>query len=155
MTESAFAYVTFIRAAPEAIWKALTNEAFARRYWFGYGPISNWEKGAKFQLAGESGVVVEGEILESNPYETLSYSWRPQFDEEMKAEPISRVTFTLEPRQGAVKLTVLHEGFPPGSKVLPDISTGWPAVLSNLKSILETGEPLNIKACELPEATAA
>jgi uncharacterized protein YndB with AHSA1/START domain len=80
--------------------------------------------------------------LESDPPRKLSYSWKSVYDKDMNRERPSRVTYVLEPSHGAVKLTVTHEGFAEGSKTLPDITAGWPLVLSSLKSILETGQPL-------------
>ena len=82
-------------------------------------------------------------VLESDPPRRLSYSWHSIYDEDMEKEKPSRVTFVLEPDGNSVKLTVTHEDFAEGSKVLPDISGGWPLVLSSLKSILETGQPLD------------
>jgi uncharacterized protein YndB with AHSA1/START domain len=87
-------------------------------------------------------VMNECVILESDPPRRISYSWHTVFDEEMKKEKPSRVTYEIEPAYNGVKLTVIHEGFAEGSTTLPSISTGWPLVLSSLKSILETGQPL-------------
>ena len=88
-------------------------------------------------------MVNECVILESDPPRRLVYSWLSVFDEEMIKERPSRVTFVLEQEHSAIKLTVTHEGFTEGSKTLSSISTGWPLVLSSLKSILETGKPLD------------
>jgi uncharacterized protein YndB with AHSA1/START domain len=94
-------------------------------------------------------------VLEADPYRRLSYTWHtftPEWaraydvsDEylaQASAEPRSKVTFELEPAGDQVKLTVVHDGFEPGSTVLRDISAGWPEVLSSLKSMLETGAPI-------------
>jgi hypothetical protein len=75
----------------------------------------------------------------------MSYSWQSVFDEEMKKEKPSRVTYLIEPAYDGVKLTVIHEGFSEDSKTLPSISTGWPLVLSSLKSILETGAAISFE----------
>jgi hypothetical protein len=81
----------------------------------------------------------------------LSYTFHHVREEEMRKEPPSLVTFQIEPlndgtelRGPVVRLTVTHEDFPPDSKVLPAISNGWPNILSNLKTLLETGKPLEL-----------
>ena len=94
----------------------------------------------------------EGFVLESDPPRRLVYSWHSIFDEEMIKERPSRVTFVLEPSNGAVKLTVTHEDFAEGSKTLPSISEGWPIVLCSLKSILETGKPLDFEMARNAES---
>ena len=67
----------------------------------------------------------------------------------MREEPATKVAFTIEPHGNLVKLTVTHEGFVEGSKLVGAISTGWPAILSGLKSMLETGKPLAIPRAAL------
>jgi uncharacterized protein YndB with AHSA1/START domain len=142
MSKPEFVYTTFIKTTPEQLWHALTDTAFTESYWFGCSLTSDWKVGSPMQMQRAGKVMNECVILESDPPRRLAYSWLTVFDEKMKQERPSRVTFVLEPGQRAVKLTVTHEGFPEGSKTLPSISEGWPLVLSSLKSILETGQPL-------------
>ncbi len=100
-----------------------------------------------------------GEVLECEPCRRLSYSWRVEFHEVFRHEKPSRVTFELEPVGAEVKLTVTHDEFEPGSKVLGAVSSGWPAVLSSLKSLLETGHALAAataeRACSVRERAVA
>ena len=145
MRKPEFVYVTFIKTTPEKLWHALTNTAFTESYWFGCSLTSDWKVGSRMHMDRAGKVVNEGFVLESDPPRRLSYSWLSVFDAEMIKERPSRVTFVLEPSDGAVKLTVTHEDFAEGSKTLPSISEGWPLVLSSLKSMLETGKPLAIK----------
>jgi uncharacterized protein YndB with AHSA1/START domain len=148
MSKPEFVYTTFIKTTPDKLWHALTDKAFTESYWFGCSLTSDWKVGSRMHMDRGGKVLNECVILESDPPRRLAYSWLTVFDEEMKRENPSRVTFVLEPRQDAVKLTVTHEGFAEGSKTLPSISDGWPLVLSNLKSILETGQPVATdKAC--------
>ena len=104
-------------------------------------------------------------VLESEPYRRLSYTWHtftPEFAEKVgftgefldtvAAEPRSKVTFELEPAGPLVKLTVVHDGFPPGSAVLASVSQGWPAIVSNLKTLLETGQTMPSADGEDPKA---
>lgn len=145
METPSFRHVSYIRATPEAVWDALTQEAFTRRYWFGHGVRCAWTKGAPFALVSEGGQVTdEGEVIEAERPHRLVFTWHPVWDAEMAAEPHSRVEITLQPKGAMVQLTVAHSGFPPGSRVLGSISEGWPAVISSLKSLLETGAPLEI-----------
>jgi uncharacterized protein YndB with AHSA1/START domain len=142
MGKPEFVYTIFINTTPEKLWHALTDTTFTEGYWFGCRLISDWNVGSLMRMERAGQVLNECTILASDPPRRLCYSWLTVFDEAMKQERPSRVTFVLEPSQRSVKLTVTHEGFDEGSKTLPSISDGWPLVLSSLKSILETGQPL-------------
>ncbi len=149
-----FVYTTYIRTTPERLWRALTEPAFTERYW-GVVLESDWTAGSPlvFRLRGITIDHPEQVVLESDPYRRLSYTWHtftPEWaatgdvsDEvlaRISAEPRSKVAFDLEPQGEKVKLTVLHDGFDPGSKVAERVSEGWPKVLAELKTLLETGE---------------
>ncbi len=142
MTErSTFLYVTYIRATPDRVWSALTDPAFIPRFWLGVRAESAFRAGASWRLVFEDGRVADvGEILEAEPPSKLVIKWLNQFRPELTAEGPSRCTFTLVTEGGATKLTVLHEIDKPQSQLIEAVSGGWPKVLSNLKSLLETGE---------------
>jgi len=142
MSKPEFVYVTYIKTTPEKLWHALTDKAFTEKYWFCCSLTSDWKVGSRMHMDRGGQVMNECVILESDPPHRMSYSWQTVFDEDMKKETPSRVTYEIEPAYEGVKLTVIHEGFDADSKTLPSISTGWPLVLSSLKSILETGRPL-------------
>ena len=138
---SRFVYVTFIRTTPEKLWEALTDPQFTRRYWFGAAVESGWQKGSSWKLIGSSGSPTDiGEILEIDPPRRMVIRWQNEWKPELKAEGPSRCTMELEPVGNAVKLTITHEIERPDSKLITAVSGGWPRVLSNLKSLLETGE---------------
>lgn len=153
---TAFVYVTYIRTSTEKLWEALTSPAFIRRYFEGGGPDSDWQVGSpvRWSMGGEQAHEWGQHVLESDPPRRLAYTWhnyQPEMQEmfgwsdeklaELQREPISRVSFEIEPQDGgAVKLTVTHDGFVPGSEMLAGVSGGWPGILSNLKSLLETGD---------------
>ncbi|MGH3464172.1 MAG: ArsR/SmtB family transcription factor [Kribbellaceae bacterium] len=156
MGNAEFVYTTYVRTTPEKLWQALTDPAFTSRYW-GTTFTTDWTPGA--EMAWEQfGVKItdpEQVVLEADPYRRLSYTWHtftPEFaksvglDDEYLAkaagERRSKVTFDLEPRGELVKLTVVHDDFEPDSIVLQSVSQGWPELLSSLKSLLETGQPL-------------
>lgn len=156
MDDTAFVYTTYIKTTPERLWKALTDPAFTRRYW-GVAFRSDWQKGSRMTWE-ENGVTTTDPaqvVLESEPYRRLAYTWHTftsewadshGFDEELlgklSAERRSKVTFDIEPQGQLVKLTVVHDDFEPGSSMREMISQGWPELLSNLKTLLETGEVL-------------
>ncbi len=139
---SSFAYVTFIRTTPERLWEALTDPRFTRKYWFDTTVECGWKKGSPWKLVGSGGSLTDsGEILEIDPPRRMIIRWQNEWNPELKAEGPSRCTVELE-RVGsaAVKLTVTHEIDRPESELITAVSEGWPRVLSNLKSLLETGD---------------
>ncbi len=140
MSKPEFVYVTYIETTPEKLWEALTDSAFTRRYWFDTEVRSDWKVGSPFALVMGGKVTDTGEILEADRPRRLSYTFKHELMEEMRNEAVTKVVFTLMPCGNLVKLTVTHEGFAPGSRLLDSISRGWPAILSGLKSLLETGK---------------
>ena len=139
-----FVYVTYIRTTPDKLWEALTSSEFSRRYWFGTELRSNFKIGSPFALVMGGKVTDTGEILEADRPRRLSYTFRHILNEAARNERPSRVTFVLEPHGKLVKLTLTHEDFAKDSVVIDGISKGWPAIMSSLKSLLETGEALVI-----------
>jgi len=144
-----FVYVTYIETTPEKLWEALTDSAFTRQYWFDTEVRSDWKVGSPFALVMSGTVTDTGEILEADRLRRLSYTFKHERDDDMRNEPATKVVFTLQPFGKLVKLTVTHEGFGVGSKLLDGISKGWPAILSGLKSLLETGKVLAIPPAAL------
>lgn len=143
MNAEKFVYVIYIRTTTEKLWDALTNPAFTQKYWCACRLESTWEPGSPWKLMIPDGRVGDaGEILEIEKQRRLVLRWRNEFIPEMRAEGDSRCTWELEPQGDMVKLTVIHEIDKPGSKFLQSISTGWPVILSSLKSLLETGDAL-------------
>ncbi len=145
MNKSTFVYVTFIRTTPERLWSALTTTDFIRKYWFGMTCESEWKVGSQWKLSFEDGRVADrGEIIEADPPRRLVLKWQNEWKPEMKAEGESRCTFEIEPVPDlgtqAVKLSVTHGMERLDSKFIQAVAGGWPSILSNLKSLLETGE---------------
>jgi uncharacterized protein YndB with AHSA1/START domain len=143
MSKPEFVYVTYIETTPEKLWEALTNSEFSKRYWDGTEVRSDWKVGSPFALVKDGKTYDTGEILAADAPRLLSYTFKHEFFEEMR-EPATKVIFTIEPNGKIVKLTVTHEGFVEGSKLLGAISNGWPAILSALKSLLETGHAFTV-----------
>jgi uncharacterized protein YndB with AHSA1/START domain len=144
MTEAAkssFAYVTYIRTTPEKLWAALTTSEFMKKYWFGMNFETDWNAGSPWTLTFTDGRIADsGEILEFDPPRRVVLKWGNEFRPELKAEGYARCAIELEPQDGAVKLTVSHTIERADSKLIEAVSGGWPKILSNLKSLLETGE---------------
>jgi uncharacterized protein YndB with AHSA1/START domain len=143
MTDAAgtiFVYVTFIRTTPEQLWAALTGPDFMKKFWFGMHHETDWKAGSSWRLVFPDGRVADtGEIVEIDPPRRLVLKWRNEFRPELKSEGYSRCTVELEPLAGAVKLTITHVIDRAESKFIEAVSGGWPRILSNLKSLLETG----------------
>jgi uncharacterized protein YndB with AHSA1/START domain len=134
-------YVTVIRTTAETLWSALTDAELMKQYWFGMHQDSDWKAGSPWRLLFSDGRVADtGEILEADPPKRLAIQWRNEFRPELKAEGYALCTYEIEPVDGAVKLTITHAIERADSKFIEAVSGGWPRILSNLKSLLETGE---------------
>lgn len=150
----AYVYVTYIRASAEQVWQALTDADLTARYW-GHANVSDWQPGSAWEhrRADGSGTLdAAGRVITAEPPTRLVIT----FDDAPGAEPPrepSAVTFLVEPHQDIVRLTVTHENLP-NLEMLNGISRGWPAVLANLKSLLETGEVLPQTPWEMSPAHA-
>jgi uncharacterized protein YndB with AHSA1/START domain len=140
---SRFVYVTYIRTTPERLWSALTSTEFAQQYWLGARPEADWRTGGSWKLKLPDGRLADtGEIVEFERPRRLAIRWRHEMTPELKAEGWSLCTMELEPAGDAVKLTVTHGIETQNSKFIGAVSGGWPQILSNLKSLLETGTTL-------------
>jgi uncharacterized protein YndB with AHSA1/START domain len=141
MASSRFVYVTYIRTTPETLWSALTDSEAVRQWRFGMVVECGWQHGSPWRMSRANGVLTDtGHILEIDPPRRLVIHWQVEWVPEMKAEGPSVCTFDLEPADGAVKLTVTHEAERQESTFIAAVAVGWPMVLSNLKTLLETGE---------------
>ena len=145
MSKPSYVYVTYIETSAETLWQALTDGDFTERYWFGNRIASDWKQGAPYGFTKDGNPMVVGQVITFDPVRRLAYSWDNR-KPEAAGEATSRVTFDLEPRGNVVKLTVTHDELGEDGKTLRDISGGWPMVLSNLKSLLETGHVIEIAA---------
>ncbi len=142
-TKSKFVYVTFICTTQQKLWDALTKPEFQKIYW-GVVQDSTFQKGASWKMTGaDSGTLFDaGEIIESDAPRKLVIKWINQWKPELTAEGPSRCTYELAEDKGIVKLTVTHESEVENSQLIVAVSGGWPKILSNLKTWLETGEAL-------------
>jgi uncharacterized protein YndB with AHSA1/START domain len=139
-------YAVFIKASPEEIWDAITKPEFPSRYFHNSLVDSTLEVGSPYRSwsPDRETLWVDGEVLDSDPPRRLSHTWRALYDEETASEEPSRVTWEIEPQDGGVsKLTVVHDQLEHAPKTAENVSGGWMYVLSGMKTLLETGEPLS------------
>lgn len=140
MARSTFVYVTYIRTTPEKLWAALTDAEFSKEYWFGCRSESAWTAGSPWKLTSSGGEVLDaGEIVEATPPRRLVIRWQQEKKPELKAEGPSLCTMEIEQSGSAVKLSITHTIDREPSKFMEAVAGGWPKVVSNLKSLLETG----------------
>jgi DNA-binding transcriptional ArsR family regulator/uncharacterized protein YndB with AHSA1/START domain len=151
MDKPEFVYTTYIESTPQKVWEAITTPEFCRHY-LGMALESDWKVGSTY-VWDQGGLKIEHPdqvVLESDPYRRLAFTFHtfvPELVEKVgmseekraaaAAEPRSKVAFDIEPRGEQVKLTVVHDGFEPGSTVLGMVSNGWPIKLSTMKTLLE------------------
>ena len=142
MGRSTFVYVTYIRTTPERLWAALTTDtAFMKQYWWpALHCESDWTPGSPWKLVSEEGQVFDsGTIIEAEAPRRLVIRWRNELVPAFKAEGEVTCTMELERHGAAVKLTITQTMEREGSKLIDGVSHGYPIVLSNLKSLIETG----------------
>lgn len=138
-----FVYTIFIRASVDKVWSGLIDRDVTKDYW-GYHNKSDWKPGSRWdhvRMDDSGHIHTSGRIVEFDPPKTMTWTW--SFPEEAdNPKKISRVIYELTPLGPDTKLTVTHSELEAGSRMDKGVRQGWPAVLSNLKSILETGEVL-------------
>ena len=145
MAKPEFVYVTYIATTPEKLWQALLDGEITRQYW-GYRNVSDsWKVGSTWRherAHDDSGMVaLVGKVVEFSPPRRLVLTWSVPADAANESRH-SRVTFDIEPLSDTVRLTITHDQLEPGSEMERSIAEGWPKVLSNLKTLLETGHTL-------------
>lgn len=141
MEKPKLVYTTFIRSTPKKTWDAIANPKFARQYWGGMANVSEWKAGSTWKHLGpDDDVWIEGEVVECTPPKRLVLTWAPP----ERPKDKSRVTFEIEKVGEAVCLTVTHDRFKADSRMHGKVASGWPRVLSSMKSFLETGTGLDL-----------
>jgi uncharacterized protein YndB with AHSA1/START domain len=144
MTEVTKVFRVFIRTTPEELWKAITEPEFTEKYYYGTRVDSTMVPGDAFVYRSTEGgaVILDGEVVESDPPRRLVQTFRALWSDEMAAEPPSRVTWEIEvDEQGLTQLTITHDRLDESPHTAEAIS-GWNYILSGLKTLLETGKPM-------------
>lgn len=140
-------YVTYIAASAEAVWQALVDRTFTQQYFFGLSIDIEPRAGGAFRLLMPDGAVhVTGEVAEWSPPRRLDVTWQVAGMKGFDALPACLVSYEIEPAGACVRLTMTesHSWSIPDA-ILQGGRSGWPQILSSLKSLLETGEPLRIE----------
>jgi uncharacterized protein YndB with AHSA1/START domain len=141
MEKSEFVYVTFIKTTQKKLWEALIKPEFQKRY-FGQAHFeTDWKKGSGWALMFPDGTKADsGKVLECRPYKRLVLSWQSEWSAGMRKEGFARCQMDLEEVNDVMKLTITHTINRPNSKLIKSVSGGWPFIISNLKSMLESGK---------------
>jgi len=158
VTTTTQVYRVYIRATPQAIWDAITKPEWTEKYGYGGRADFDLRKGGHYQhftsaemrAHGAPEIAVDGEVIESDPPKRLVLSWRMAMDEATRAEGFTRLTYDIEPTPNGAKLTVTHDlasapklfALVNGELEKEGAGGGWAWILSDLKSLLETGKGL-------------
>ncbi len=147
-------YEVYIRTTPERLWQAITDPAMTSIYYFNSRIESDFTPGSPFAMRRADGRLdIDGEIIEADPPRKLVHSfnirWNPEID-----DPPSRVTWEITPMGEVCRLSLVHDGFASETRTFEEVGGGWSLILSSLKSLLETGEPLHVGEQEEAGATA-
>jgi len=146
MSTDKFVYVTYIATTLQKVWDALLEGELTRQYWK-HENVSDWKPGSRWALVADDDqrtVKHIGKVLECVPNKRLVMTWAEPSDAADKSKH-SRVAIDMEAVGEMVRLTVTHDELTPDMQ--RKITSGWPRVLSSLKSFLETGRPLDVYAC--------
>jgi uncharacterized protein YndB with AHSA1/START domain len=150
-----FVYATYIKTTPEKLWQALTDGNFSEKYWFGFRISSDWKTGSPVYIRNpeflEGKGDIEGKVLACDPPRRLTYTFGSGLDplaSQRKAP--TQVTYEITPVGSMVKFTLTHENLlaqdvDKSPNTLRGVNNGWPAIVSNLKSLLETGQTMNFE----------
>ena len=148
-------YEIFIRTTPERLWQALTDGEITKLYYHGTAVRSDLVVGKPFVYVDDDGLtVLGGEVIEVDPPRRLVTTFNALWSPETEADPPSRVTYEIEPMGPACKLTMIHDGFETENATYRRVAGGWSYILSGLKTLLETGEPLKVGEPEAEPANA-
>jgi uncharacterized protein YndB with AHSA1/START domain/DNA-binding transcriptional ArsR family regulator len=146
LTKPRHVFQVYIRTTPDRLWQAIVDPAFTQRYFRRSRVDSTWEPGARMRYFIDEDLVVDGKVLDADPPRRLVTTWSFRRSPELRDDPPSRVTWEIEPVGDTCRLTLVHDDFPSETATFRSVVSGWPLVLSSLKSLLETGEGLAIPA---------
>ena len=145
MSKPVHIYQVFINAPTQVVWNAIVDGDMTVQYFYGTRVESTWEPGADVTYAYPDGTKAsEGEVIAVDPGKRLEMTFLPLWDPELTAEGAAREVWLVEDAGGATKLTVETYDIAEGGKIHTDFAGGFPYIVSNLKTLLETGQPLQM-----------
>lgn len=134
--------VIFIRATPKDIWRAMTDPILTRDYYYGTAIVSDWTPGARWTSEANDELYLEGEIVEIDEPHRLVQTFHVAIEKPAANDPPSTVTWEITPMGDSSRLKLVHDGM--GAATREYVEDGWELILSSLKTLLETGQPLKI-----------
>jgi uncharacterized protein YndB with AHSA1/START domain len=137
-------YEIYIKTTPERLWRAITDPADTQLYYYGTKVQSDWKPGSRLVYLDHDQVSLDCRILEIEPTKRLVHTFTMTYDPEMAAEKPSRVSWVIEQHGETCQLTLIHDEFDGETKTYREVEHGWAGILSGLKTLLETGQPLHI-----------
>ncbi len=144
-------YELYIRTTPERLWRAITDPAETQLYYYGTKVQSDWKQGSRLVYLDGDRITLECKILEIEPNRKLVHSFVMSYDPETAAERPSRVSWEIEKQGEVCRLTLVHDDFDGETKTYREVEHGWAGILSGLKTLIETGQPLHIgEEAEVP-----
>lgn len=132
----------YIRTTPEALWRALTDGEWTKRYYYDSVVSSSWEKGAVCNYHIEGRLALTGEVLEVEPPRRLVTTFDARWDDDVTPDEPTTITWEIVPQGPVCLLRVLHQGFTERTATFESVGGGMPWILSGLKTLLETGEEM-------------
>jgi DNA-binding transcriptional ArsR family regulator/uncharacterized protein YndB with AHSA1/START domain len=137
-------YTTIIKTTPEKLWEALTTPQMTEKYYYGMRLKTDLVVGSSFNFVVPSGEsLVTGTIVEIIPFQKLVTTFQGHFAPGMEGDKPTRVTYEIQQVGECCQLTLIHDGFENETTTFTNVGGGWPGILSGLKTLLETGAPLN------------
>jgi uncharacterized protein YndB with AHSA1/START domain/DNA-binding transcriptional ArsR family regulator len=145
-----YVFTTYIRSTPQRIWQALTDSDFTVRYYYNSTVHSDWAVGSRYEYRHDDAAQIEGEVLEADAPRRLVLSFHALWSEAVRADAPSKMVFEIDNAEmpGVSKLTVIHEDLEGRDATRDEVVGGWPLIAAGLKTLLETGEPLVIRAAD-------
>ena len=145
MPAPAQVYEIYIRTTPERLWQAITDGELTKQYYYDSEVRSDLRVGSPFRYhAADDSLLLDGEILEIDPPRRLVTTFSAVWSPDVASDPPSRITYEIEPMGAACRLRMIHDGFDAETATYREVAGGWSPILSGLKTLLETGEPLVI-----------
>jgi uncharacterized protein YndB with AHSA1/START domain/DNA-binding transcriptional ArsR family regulator len=139
-------YEIYIRATPERVWQAITDPALTEQYYYGTRVESDWAPGSRYvYTAADGSEQLVGELLEVDPPRRLVTTFSAVWDDGVRADPPSKLTWEIVPFGPSTLLRMTHDDVVPGSATEQSVTGGWSVILSGLKTVLETGEPMRVE----------